>query len=67
MPDWATEVAFLTPWFDHTAADVPSFRRRRTRIADEEVRLDMSEGDAHELWQLPVHLECAATVLEADP
>jgi hypothetical protein len=36
-------------------------------IADEEVRLGVTDGAAHVLWQLPVDLEWVATVLEADP
>ena len=37
------------------------------RLADEEVRLGVTDGEAHNLWQLPVDLEWVATVLEADP
>jgi hypothetical protein len=32
-------------------------RRRVTRIAEEEVRLGVIDGEAHNLWQLPVDLE----------
>jgi Uncharacterised protein family (UPF0158) len=40
--------------------------RRGTR-AEEEVRLGVVDGGAHDLWQLPVDLDWVATVLEADP
>lgn len=42
-------------------------RAARIRTAVEEVRLGVTDGEAQDLWQLPVDLEWVATVLEADP
>ena len=52
-----SDLAVVAPWFDHTAADVATSRRRGTRIAEEEVRLGVTNGGAHDLWQLPVDLD----------
>jgi hypothetical protein len=40
---------------------------RGIRTAEEEVRRGVTDGEAHDLWQLPVDLEWVAVVLEADP
>lgn len=42
------------PTYRASGVDVPELPTRRFGC--------LSEGDAHELWQLPVDLECVATV-----
>jgi hypothetical protein len=58
----------VAPWWDHrTARRTRFFGHQELNLADEEVRLGVTSGEAHHLWQLPVDLEWVATVLEADP
>jgi hypothetical protein len=54
----------LTIW-QPGVAGVSGLRGIRTAV--EEVRLAVTDGEAQDLWQLPVDLEWVATVLEADP
>jgi hypothetical protein len=54
----------LTIW-QPGVAGVSGLRGIRTAV--EEVRPGVTDGEAHDLWQLPVDLEWVATVLEADP
>ena len=58
----------VPPWFDHKAAR-RSGRVRAARCPNcrEEVRRGVTDGEAHDLWQLPVDLDWVAMVLEADP
>jgi hypothetical protein len=58
----------VAPWWDHTTAWRTRFLgHKELNLGDEEVRLGVTGGEAHDLWQLPVDLEWIATVLEADP
>ena len=58
----------MAPWWDHTTAWRTRFLgHKELNLADEEVRLGVTGGEAHDLWQLPVDLEWVATILEADP